>query len=282
MSKKVNITVFVTTCDRYHSTFPLCLLSIINQTRLPNRIVIVDDSMKKQFYQNEMIKQLITLCIWKNIPIDYFHGESKGQVPALRLGMEEIHEGWVLKMDDDNILEPNVLEKLEGYISNDVGCMSGIILDKHAINRNETDVNMSSKLEDIYSHFNIQMVGVQDDNPKSVEHIYSNYFFRRDLAGEWPIEYQPSSHREDTIFTHQIFRKGYQLMVYPDIRIYHLNNGEKTGNRQYGKEFTDNNEKVFLRKLEEWGIIPDKLQIFEDNFRFYTTKNKTNYVIIEK
>lgn len=280
--KKTFITVFLTTCDRYDTTFPLSLLSILNQTRLPDKILIVDDSKKKEFYNNSIVKQLLTLANWKKVPIDYLHGESKGQVPALRLGLNEISDGWVYKMDDDNILESNVLEIFEKNIDDSIGGMSGVILDKSALSRTEGQIMMSSKIEDIYSHFNIQMVGIQSSTPKEVEHIYSNYFFRRDLAGYWPEQYEPSSHREDTTFTYQIFRKGYKLVVFPEVIIYHMNNGEKTGNRQYGKEYTDNNEKVFLKKLEEWSVIPDKLQIYEDSKRIYTTKNKTNYVIIEK
>ena len=280
--KKEKITVFITTCDRYDSTFPLCFLSIVTQTRTPDRIVIVDDGKNKEFYDNNIIKKILTICKFKNVEVEYLHGQSRGQVPALRLGMSVIEDGWVFKTDDDNVMEPNVLELFEKNIQEGIGGISGVIIDKYALNRSEKDVDMSSNVDDIYSHFNVQMVGIQDNNIKDVEHLYSNYFIRRDLAEDWPEGLEPSSHREDTIFTHTIFRKGYSLIVDPKVRIYHLDDGPKTGNRKWGKEYTDKNEHLFLDKLREWNIIPDKMQVYEDDKRYYTIKNKTNFIILEK
>lgn len=282
---KNKITVLLTTCDRYDSTLPICLMSIINQTRLPDRIVLVDDSrntINKSFYSNKIIKYLLVLIKNKNISIDYFYGEKKGQVPALQLGLNKIDDGWVLKTDDDNVLDANVLERFESEIKNDIGAISCLILDENSIFRSDKDVRMSSKIEDLYSCFNVQMVGIQNDKPKFVEHIYSNYFFRRDLADNYPTELQPYSLREDTIFTYSIFRKGFKLLILPDVKIYHLGGDNYSGNRQWGNKYWEKNEIFFLQKLKEWSIIPDKLKIYETENLIYTEKNGKLFEILKK
>jgi glycosyltransferase involved in cell wall biosynthesis len=282
---KNKITVLLTTCDRYDSTLPLCLMSIINQTRLPDRIVLVDDSRNttnNPFYSNKIIKHLLVLIKNKNISIDYFYGEKKGQVPALQLGLNKIDDGWVFKTDDDNVLDSNVLERFESEIKNDIGAISCLILDESSITRSDNDVWMSSKIEDVYSCFNVQMVGIQNDEPKFVEHIYSNYFFRRDLADNYPIELQPYSLREDTIFTHSIFRKGFKLLILPDVKIYHLGGDSNSGNRQWGNRYWEKNEMFFLQKLKDWSIIPDKMKIYETENLIYTEKNGKPFEILKK
>jgi len=117
----------------------------------------------------------------------------------------------------------------------------------------------------------------QDDSIKKVEHIYSNYFFKRELADDYPLELSPSSHREESIFTYNIFRKGYELIIIPQIKIFHFNNN--TGNSKWDK-YRDDNESFFLKKLEEWKIVPDKLKIYNDNNMICTKKGDKTYLII--
>lgn len=280
------ITILLTTCDRYDSTLPLCLMSIINQTRLPDRVIIVDDSRNitnnNSFYSNKIINNILVLFKYKNVPIDYFYGEKKGAVPALQLGLNNIEDGWVFKTDDDNVLNPNVLERFESEIKDDIGAIGCLILDEESINRSEDDVWMSSKIEDIYCCFNVQMVGIQNREPKFVEHIYSNYFFKRDLADDYPMELQPYSLREETIFTYNIFRKGFKLLVLPDVITYHLEGNTKTGNRQWGNTYWEKNEMFFLEKLKEWSIIPDKIKIYESEDLIYTEKNNKLFQVLKK
>lgn len=278
---KNNITVLLTTCDRYDTTLPLCLLSIINQTRKPDRIVIVDDSIQNKFYESYQIKQLLIIAKYKNLTIDYYHGERKGAVPALQKGFEKIKDGWILKTDDDNVLEPNVLEIYESHISDEIGGMGGIVLmDDKVYTRSESNAPVSSKIEDLYTHFNIQMVYNQSDEPKEVDHLYSNYFFRKEAIDSFPLEIQPSSYREETILTYSIKRKNYKLFVYPQSKTYHLRTSN--GNKKWGNSNDAKNERTLISKLKEWDVIPNKISIFEDNERIYTKRNNTNYLILDK
>ena len=280
------VTVLLATCERYETTLPLCLMSIVNQTYKPSRIVLVDDSKQKRFYEYPVLKNILILMKLKGIEFDYYHGPCKGAANALQMGLENIKDGWVMKTDDDNILEANVLEIFVDHIKPEIGAMSGIILDKklHDIyldspEKVPTEVNgVYNKIENIYSEFNIQMVHNQDPYVKRVEHIYSNYFFYRELADDYPIELTPSSHREETIFTYNIFRKGCDMIIIPAAKIYHIHY-DSSGERMHNKSSFRNNELFFIEKLKEWGIVPDKLEIHDDGKQMYVVKKDAKYLV---
>jgi len=274
--EEVKITVLVTTCDRYETTLPLCLLSIINQTKLPQRIILVDDSKIKKFYSYQILKHIITICKFKNIVFDYYHGESKGMVPAIKLGLEKINDGWVYKIDDDNVLEPNVFEFLCEDITDKVGAIGGIFIDKNSIEEYER-TEFYNRMEDIFFNLNIQMIANQSCKIKQVEHLYSNYFFRKGIEELHPENLNPSGHREDTIFTYSIFKKGYQIIVNPKAKIYHLDIENEDGNRIYRGEQENKNELIFLNKLKEWQIIPNKFRIFIKNGFIVLEKSNKMY-----
>lgn len=286
--KKNKITVLLATCDRYETTLPLCLMSIFNQSYSPSRVVLVDDSKQKRFYDYPILKNILILFKEKNIEFDYFYGQCKGAVPALQIGLENIEDGWVFKTDDDNILSCDTLEIFNKNIKPNIGAMSGIIVDKYLYSFYEQNPDKRpleedgyfSKIINIYSEFNIQMVHNQSDDIKKVEHIYSNYFFDRSLADDYPLELSPSSHREETIFSHNIFRKGYDLIIIPQIKIYHLYYDHKSGNRQWPTSDRRKNELFFISKLREWGIVPDKLEIIDDGEKMYINRKGTKYLVV--
>jgi glycosyltransferase involved in cell wall biosynthesis len=286
--KKNKVTILLTTCDRYETTLPLCLMSIFSQTYSPYRVVLIDDSKQKKFYDFQILKNILVLFKEKNIEFDYFYGQCKGAVPALQIGLENIEDGWVFKTDDDNILSSNTLEILVKNIKPNIGAMSGIIIDKYLYSfykdnpdkRPKEENGYYSKIENIYSEFNIQMVHEQSKDIKKVEHLYSNYFFNRIVADDYPLEMSPSSHREETVFTYNIFRKGYDLIVIPQVKIYHLYFDHKSGNRQWTNSDRRKNELFLVKKLKEWNIIPDKMEIFDDGEKIFITKKGVDYLIV--
>lgn len=278
---KNNITVLLTTCDRYETTLPLCLLSILNQTRKPDRIVIVDDSLNNKFYESYQIKELLVIAKYKNILIDYYIGEKRGQVPALQRGFEKIKDGWILKTDDDNILECDVIQIFEKNINDEIGAMGGlIVMDKNAFYRKQSDCRSSLKIKDIYSAFNTQLVFNQDRNPKEAEHLHSNYFFKKEALDSYDLTLQPSSYREDTITTYTIYKNNYKLMVFPDVVTYHLQTNN--GNKKWGSKNDLKNERLFLDKLKSWKIIPDFLKIIEDKISVCALVDNIYYLVFYK
>lgn len=272
----INITVLIPTYNRYDNVLPLSLMSIVNQSRIPDRVILIDDSPVKKFYNYQTLKTILILFKEKNIQFDYFYGQSKGMCPALQMGLDDIEDGWVLKMDDDHILEYNTIELLEKNIKDNVGAISGMILEKEKkfIFKPTSIDNIYNKIENIYTESGIQLLRNQDNNIKKVEHLYSLYFFNRKLSEDYPIELQPSGNREDTIFTYTIFKKGYDLIFDPNIKIYHLPTTK--ADILFEKKHL---EWFFIDKLKEWNIVPQKLQFKEIDNKIILTKNGKDYII---
>ena len=258
----------ITTFGRYTTTLPLALLSIINQTVLPKTIVLIDDNKEKKFYEHEVLKNLLSLMRIKNINFEYYNGQSKGQILAQQIGLSNIKTDWYLSTDDDNILEPNVIELFINNISDNIGAMSGLILSKQDVQSNREIEYKSNdtynKLKDIFRYFNIQMCPNQDTTIKKVEHIYSNYFIRTKLIDSYPLEFLNGCHRSETVLTHEVFRKGYDLIVDPKVKIWHLHSDG--GNRSYKTE--NSNDKLFVDKLKLWktdvNLIEDRENVYEE------------------
>jgi GT2 family glycosyltransferase len=277
---KIPVTVSLTTMDRYTSILPLSLLSIINQSYLPDTILIADDSKNKTFYQHDILRNLIKLCKLKNINIEYYHGESKGQVHAQNLLLNKCNTPYLFKMDDDNILESNVLETLYNTINGDdnIGAVSGLIFCcEQDINRQSEENEVYNKIENIFSHFNIQMCGGQDKSIKNCQHLYSNYLFRKDIVNTYPVEFSPAGHREDTVFSHLLYRQGYYLKVNPNCITWHIHTSG--GNKKHGFHDVVKNEELFIGLLEEWGVLDENFKIIREKTMVYCMKNNERFFI---
>jgi GT2 family glycosyltransferase len=253
-------------------------MSIINQTFLPSEIILVDDNEKKEFYNIPIFKEFLKLCEIKNIEFSYYYGESKGQVFAQQIAFDHSNYPFIFKLDDDNILEPNTLGILyETMMNNSCGAVSCLILTKKDMNRKlDYTSEVYNKIEDIYSLFNIQMIKNQTDSIKYVEHLHSCYLFKKSVTDGYALEFSPSGHREDTVFTYQIFLKGHKLIVNPNTIIWHLKE-EKGGNRLQNDG--NKNELLFIEKLKEWKVIPDKLELISDGI-IYVIKDNIKYRVL--
>jgi glycosyltransferase involved in cell wall biosynthesis len=254
-------------------------MSILNQTLLPYEIILVDDNEKKDFYKIETSKVLLELMILKGVKFSYYHGQSKGQVHAQQIALEHCTTDWIYKMDDDNFLDPMVLEHLSMTIKDDnTAAVSGLIigcdLDKPRLSEETEPYN---KIENVFSHFNIQMCGGQSKEIKKVEHIYSNYLFRKKFVETYPLEFSPAGHREDTVFTYQLFHKGYDLFINPNAVIYHIHYGG--GNKLHGFQDVVKNEELFIKRLELWKVVPDRLTIIRKEKLVYAEKDGGEFLI---
>ena len=69
-------------------------------------------------------------------------------------------------------------------------------------------------------------------------------------------------HREETIFTHEIFRRGYKLVIDPSSIIWHYRNPEGgIREKNVNQEMFDKDEVIFRRKMSSWNINVDKNKI---------------------
>lgn len=137
--KNHSVSVVIPTCDREKS-LKLLLDSILQQTKLPKEVIIVDDG--DDFKTHDLTKQQRKCFSDKGIRLKYLRNLKEKSVSIVRnFGAMQAKEEIILFLDDDIILDKQYIEKiLEVYKTypNAIG-VQGLI----------TNVPMSSKLLNI-------------------------------------------------------------------------------------------------------------------------------------
>lgn len=208
----------VATRGRYHTTLPLVLNAIINQTRPVDKLIVFDDNDEPQDMRNELVYQyFFRMLDIKGINWEWVFAEKKGQhhihQHANRAGFE-----WVWRCDDDAIPEPNVLEELLLYAIDGVGAVGGSVLTPPL--EFNTD-NVTGKIDNIDKEPNIQWNYIRAF--KNVEHLHCTFLYRAGIA-DYNLGLSRVAHREETLFTYELFLKGYDILVVPNAVTWHMKN----------------------------------------------------------
>ena len=233
----------VSTKDRY-DILPMCISSILLQTRKPDKLIIFDDGEQKDLRSVPIFNHLFRTALEMGIELFVAYGARKGQhfnhQTANTSGFD-----FVWRVDDDEVPEPDVLEKLLSYIKDDVGAVGGAVYTPGQIAQGGTN-----KLVDIYSTPNLQW------NPghivTQVDHLYSSFLYRAGIVN-YNLDLSPVAHREETLFTHELKRAGYKLIVDTSIKTYHYRfdtGGIRAHNNAF---FYEHDERIFKKKMEEFG-----------------------------
>lgn len=230
----------VATRGRYHTTLPLVLNAIINQTRLPDKLVIFDDNDEPQDMRKEMIYQyFFQMLDIKKIAWEWQYAEKKGQhhihQRANTMGFD-----WVWRCDDDAIPEPDVLGNLLGYTSiENVGAIGGSILTPP----NLFDTSESTgKIADIQSEPNIQWNYIK--KTKEVEHLHCSFLYRAGVH-DYNLGLSRVAHREETLFTYGLYLKGYKILTVPHAVTWHMKNPEGGIRSETKREMYEHDEAIF-------------------------------------
>lgn len=202
-----HITVDICTRDRYTDTLPLTLISVANQTVKPNVVIIYDDStVKKDMREIEVLSYCLQLLNSKGIDfrVIWAHDNIKGQHIGHQVIQGEAVD-LILRVDDDEVLESNVLEiLLQNMTDKTIGAVGGLVLMPGTQFKN-CQPNTISNLED-----NCQWYFW--NGKKNVEHLYSSYLYRKGIQ-DFDTNLSPVCHREETLHSYGIFKRGYKLIV---------------------------------------------------------------------
>jgi len=230
----------VATRGRYHTTLPLVLQAIINQTTLPDKLVIFDDNDEPQDMRNEMIYQyFFQMLDIKKVKWEWLFAGKKGQhhihQHANTMGFD-----WVWRCDDDAIPEPNVLGNLLAYTTLDnIGAIGGSILTPP----NFLDTSKSTgKLQDIDTEPNIQWNDIK--KTKEVEHLHCSFLYRAGVH-DYNLGLSRVAHREETLFTYGLYQKGYKILAVPHATTWHMKNPQGGIRSETKKEMYEHDEKIF-------------------------------------
>jgi GT2 family glycosyltransferase len=261
LKPKPRVLCSIATKDRY-DILSSCLMSVALQTVPPDMVTIFDDGEQKDLREAPIYKHIFKLFDLKGIKWSVAFTPKKGQHYAHSLANNSDYD-FVWRLDDDEIATPEVLEKLLGLMKEDVGAAAGAVFEP-----GNFILGGSGKLEDLFHKPNLQWAPNQGS--QEVEHLYSSFLYRPRIA-KYNMELSPVAHREETLFSHQLYQKGYKLIVDTSIKTYHFRQ-ETGGIRSHTSEFFyEHDNKIFLKQMEEWGYKVINLDLgLGDHFIFLT------------
>ena len=248
---KKTVTCGIPTKNRY-DVLSHCLLSIVLQTVPPDEIIIVDDSDNPiNLTQLPIYDYLFKLLNDKKIDWKVIFGQKKGQHHSHQI-IQEIAKGdLIFRVDDDVIAEPDCLEKLLVCMAEDVGAVAPLVLNPNA------DFLPRGYKNDISNVFlpNVQWFKwpKTEKRVQEQDHLYSSFLYRKGIQ-KYELSLSNKAHREETIFTHSIKRKGYKLLVNGDAIEHHWRmsvGGIRSDNRE---EDYHHDEGIFKSFLNLWGV----------------------------
>jgi len=251
MKKKslVEVTVGIPTKNRYDH-LAVTLYSIINQTQKPSEIIIVDDSDNPlDIREFSLYKNLLKLTEDFGIKWKVLYGQKKGQHHSHQLIQETAENSLIFRIDDDEAAEPNTLELLLSCMGQEVGAVAPAVMLPYADELPEW--LETNHLHTINTQPNVQWY--KFDDILEAQHLYSCFLYRKGIV-DFDLTLSPVAHREETIFTHSIYREGYKLLINGSARVWHFR-AEVGGIRSHNqKDFYDNDEKIFQGYLDRWSI----------------------------
>lgn len=263
----MKVTASISTRNRYYSTLPLCLEGIVNQKRVPDELLIFDDGEHRDLRTDPLYENIFNHIERRKIEWKVMFSDGNGQVKNHQKTLEIAKHPLIWRLDDDNIPESNVLETLVGYLELDrqAGAIASLVLDPK--NPLLINPNASSKIGDIYLGLNEQWFPHSNDKVKSVDHLYSTFLYRKE-AGKHGYEQNLTrvGHREETMFTYEMKRAGWKLLITPKCVTwhYHFPTGGIRDNTRI--EMWNQDEELFSRKMKEWNITTKgKKMIVLDN-----------------
>lgn len=261
---KRGVTAYISTKDRYFSSLPLAINSIISQSLKPNKLVIYDDGEQKNLTNEPLYLQLFKMLEINSIEWEVRFGPKIGQVKNHQSMLDTAETEYLWRLDDDNVANPDVLETLVNYLDTNpkVGAVGGCVIDPNRPIICNPAV-ASSNLADIYLGANAQWYKYTEHSPKHVEHLYSTFLYRVEAGKHGYNEsLSPAGHREETMFTYEMIRNGWELVFLPGVTTWHFRNNSGGIRSFIYQDYWLRDEQIFQSKLREWGIKTNSYKFF--------------------
>jgi len=238
----------IATRGRYHSTLPLVLQAVINQTWLPNKVIIFDDNdepqdMRKEFIYQHLFQQMQA----KGIEWEWLFADKKGQ-HHIHQKANEMGYDWVWRVDDDCIPEPTVLQSLYSHATQieNVGAVGGSIITGKPVNASKS----TGHIENIDNEPNIQWDFIK--GIREVMHLHCSFLYRAGVH-DFNLGLSRVAHREETLFTYGLYLKGYKVLTAPHATSWHMKNPEGGIRAETKREMFDHDEQIFRNFLSYSG-----------------------------
>jgi len=240
----------VATRGRYFTTLPLVLMAILNQSKLPDKLVIYDDNDDPQDMRKEFLYQhFFHMLSIKGVAWEWLYATRKGQHHIhQRANQKAVREGfeWVWRVDDDAVPEPNVLEELYRWTTQwpQLGAVGSHIWTPPNI---PTTAGVTGRIGNIDSEPNIQWG--KFNVAQEVDHLHCSFLYRAGVA-DYNTGLSRVAHREETLFTYQLVQKGYSVLVVPKAITWHLKNPQGGIRSENKIEMFAHDERIFRNILD--------------------------------
>lgn len=249
------ITCVIPTRDRYDSLFS-CLVSVLLGSKKPNEILIYDDSVKKK----NIFKQERFLYLKQfGVKIEVIPTEQIGQSHIHELSQADARYPLIWRIDDDCLVDKNCLSYLVSNMDKTVGAVGGLI---HIPGKIPLTVEREQSINE--TNFHVQMCGHRTLTPFEVEHLHCSFLYQKGIV---PFAYKildKCGLCEETIFTHELYRMGYKLLVDPRAVTYHFQS-KKGGMRDHHIEKGyEINREILEHKKKLWKKIDPKSKMIID------------------
>lgn len=233
----------VPTRGRYFTTLPMVLTAIANQTRKVDKLVIFDDNDEPKDMRQEFLYQnIFNMLDTKQIAWEWLFAGKKGQhhihQAANRMGFD-----WVWRCDDDAIPEANVLENLLKHAGDGIGAVGGSVMTRPIM---KFDQKSTGKIENIDQEPNIQWSPITE--VRQVEHLHCTFLYRAGIH-DYNLGLSRVAHREETLFTWGIHKKGYNLLTVPDAVTWHFKSPSGGIRSETNRQLFDRDEQIFRNHL---------------------------------
>lgn len=256
--KDSSVTAYMSTKNRFDTTLPLAIRSVINQTMKPKKFVLFLDGEHLDLREHIVYRNLFRLLEHRGIDWEVEFSLGQGQVKNHIRMLEKTKSKYLWRLDDDNDAEPDVLEILYKTIKGEagkIGAVGGCVVNP---SRKMIDpIFASSKIEDVFLGWNPQWSLHTSKKIVPVDHLYSTFLFDWDAASHgYEKNLSVVGHREETIFTYKMVRNGWNLLFNPKVITWHYQE-PKGGIRSHSnQDFWAKDEQIFLKHISDWGVKP--------------------------
>ena len=247
----MKVTVGIPTKNRYEA-LAICLSSVAMQTYTPVEVIIIDDSDNPIDLRTvPNFQYIFELFNYYKIDFTVLYGLKMGQHHSHQY-IQTIAKGdWIWRIDDDEVAEPYCLEQLinTATTKDNVGAVGSLVLMPNPQPLPEGIPD--NPITDLYCP-NIQWFTW--NGIKKVDHLNSTFLYKKGIAN-YNLELSPVAHREETLFSYEIKKAGYEVYVNGDARVWHFRQSSGGIRAHRDPTMYDWDEKIFQKKLREWGIV---------------------------
>ena len=261
----LDVTAYLSTKNRY-PLLSQALLSVALQSHKPRFVIVFDDSDQPPRDANELVGshpsfgEVFQLFQEYGIAWEWKYGTKQGQHHNHQAAQEISKTDWLWRIDDDEVAEPDVLEKLLSRVEIGVGAVGGLVLPPSPLPVPDNAANLISDL----NLPNVQWFK-QPIQLLEVDHLHSTFLYRKGIA-DYDLSLSPAAHREETLFTYSLKRKGFKILVDTGAVTWHFRSPHGGIRSHSDPGFWNHDENVFAQKLIDWGIViprPEKIIVLD-------------------